>query len=233
MKYVIGFFLAASLSLAGCANNAEQESNNDTNSSQPETKQEDNKQNDTQTNDEQATQAQDNPQAPDDSSLTKVGDFHEDEDGSAMLKALSNFNETTQIGDVELTISDVKVLNYSPSMDLIDFFHPYSDDEKNFNYVKLHVTVKNKSDEPVDFAPVSVLETNSGEKKGFVEDFYLEELYGVYEGNEERSGQMGFVLNETEVDKLSSITVKTSDVFDEDKKSKAKAKTIEIPIEDS
>lgn len=233
MNYVLGFFLAASLVLAGCANDAEQGSDNEKNAEQSETKQEDKQQNDTKKNDDKTTKAADNPQAPDTSSLTKVGDYHKDEDGSVTLKALSNYKETTQIGDVELIISDVKVMNYSPSMDLIDFFHPYSDDEKNFNYVKLDVTVKNTSDEPVDFAPVSVLETNAGEKKGFEEDFYLEELFGVYGGNEERSGQMGFVLNETEIEKLSSITVKTSDVFDEDKKSQAKAKTIEIPMEDS
>lgn len=233
MKYVIGLFLAASLVLAGCANGAKQGSDNEKTAEQSETTEEDKQQNDAKKNDEQSTQAKDNPQAPNTSSLTKVGDYHKDEDGSATLKALTNYNETTQVGDVELTISDVKVLNYSPSMDLIDFFHPYSDDEKNFNYVKLDVTVKNTSDEPVDFAPVSVLETNLGEKKGFEEDFYLEELYGVYEGNEERSGQMGYVLNETELDDLTSITVKTSDVFNEDKEAQAKAKTIEIPIEDS
>ncbi|WP_270180939.1 DUF4352 domain-containing protein [Alkalihalobacillus sp. CinArs1] len=226
----IGFFLAASLLLAGCATDAEQGADNNT---QSETAQEDNQQKDENKKENKSAKAPDNPQAPDDSSLTKVGDFHEDEDGSVTLKALSNYNETTKIGDVELTISDVKVMNYSPSMDLIDFFHPYSDDEKNFNYVKLHVTVKNTSDEPVDFAPVSVLETSEGEKKGFEEDFYLEELYGVYEGNEERTGELGFVLNETDIAELSSLTVKTSDVFDEDKNSKAKAKTIDIPIEDS
>ncbi|KGX88672.1 hypothetical protein N781_09745 [Pontibacillus halophilus JSM 076056 = DSM 19796] len=233
MNYVIGIFLAASLMLAGCADDAEQESDSQENASQTKTKEEDKEQRDSKKNDEQPTKATDNPQAPDTSSLTEVGDYHKDEDGSATLEARSTYNETTQIGDVELTISDVKVLNYSPSMDLIDFFHPYSDNETNFNYVKLHVTVENTSDEPVDFAPVSVLETNAGEKKDFEGDFYLEELYGVYEGNEERSGQMGFVLNDTEIEKLSTITVRTSDVFDEDKTSQAKAKTIEIPIEGS
>ncbi len=226
--------LATSLLLTGCANNAEQASSSENSTSQSENQPKDTNGNKTVKNDEERKEKpSNNPQAPDDSTLMEVGDYHEDGDGSLTLKAISDYYDTTKIGNVKVTFSGVKVMNYSPSMDLIDFFHPYSEDETNFNYVNLNVTVKNTSDQPVNFAPVSVLETNDGEKKGYEEDFYLEELYGNLEANEERSGEMGFVLNEANIENLSRITVKTSDVFDENKESQAKAKTIEIPIEGS
>ncbi|WP_347551503.1 hypothetical protein ABFG93_06110 [Pseudalkalibacillus hwajinpoensis] len=225
MKYVAASLLILTLFIGGCSDNhTAQETNSEVKASSDSTES-------TVSTETKSTKTTitDSPQAPDDSSLTEVGESFQDADGSITLNAISDYDETTTIGDVELHISDVKIMNYAPSPDLIDFFHGYSDNETQFNYVKLRVTVKNTSDKAVNFAPISMLETGS-EKKGFEDDFYLESLYGVYAPNEERSGQLGFVLNETKVENLKAITVHTSDVFDQNKESLTKSKTIEVPF---
>ncbi|WP_283152774.1 DUF4352 domain-containing protein [Guptibacillus hwajinpoensis] len=225
MNYVLVALLSASLFLGGCAandadNDAESQAENSTTNekSEPKSEQKEN------------TRVVDSPQAPDDSSLTEVGQTFQDADGSIKLKAVSDYNEKTEIGDVELTISDVKVMKYEPSPDLIDFFHGYSTNEEKFNYVKVRVNVKNTSDETVNFAPVSLLETSDGEKKGYDDDFYLESLYGDFAPGEERIGQLGFVLNETDVENLKSLTIHTSNVFDEQKETITNSKEIAIPF---
>ncbi len=226
MKYVLVTLLTASLFLGGCANNnAEQKVNSQSEST---TNQSDVKNPETKSEQNEHKGLIDSPQAPDDSSLTEVGQSFQDLDGSITLQAVSDDNEKTEIGDIALTVSDVKVMKYEPSPDLVDFFHGYSTDEEKFSYVKIRVNVKNTSDEAVNFAPVSVLETSEGEKKGFDDDFYLENLYGDYAPGEERTGQLGFVLNETDIKKLESMTIHTSDVFDENKETLSKSKTITI-----
>ncbi|MGA9287923.1 MAG: DUF4352 domain-containing protein [Anaerobacillus sp.] len=228
MKYVLVTLLSASLFLGGCAGNSAGQ--NATSQTEDSTKQVDVEKSETKNDQQEHKGLIDSPQAPDDSSLTEVGQTFQDADGSITLQAISNDNEKTEIGDVALTISEVKVMKYEPSPDLIDFFHSYSTDEEKFSYVKIRVNVKNTSDETVNFAPVSVLETSEGEKKGFDDDFYLENLYGDYAPGDERTGQLGFVLNETDIKKLESITIHTSDVFDEKKETLSKNKTITIPF---
>ncbi|MGB8000188.1 MAG: DUF4352 domain-containing protein [Anaerobacillus sp.] len=228
MKYVLVTLLSASLFLGGCAGNSAGQ--NATSQTEDSTKQVDVEKSETKNDQQEHKGLIDSPQAPDDSSLTEVGQTFQDADGSIMLQAISDDNERREIGDVTLTISDVKVMKYEPSPDLIDFFHSYSTDEEKFSYVKIRVNVKNTSDETVNFAPVSVLETSEGEKKGFDDDFYLENLYGDYAPGDERTGQLGFVLNETDIKKLESITIHTSDVFDEKKETLSKSKTMTIPF---
>ncbi|MDP4549521.1 hypothetical protein Q9251_01340 [Alkalihalobacillus macyae] len=229
MKYVLVILLSASLFLGGCAANNEEQNASSQNETSTNTAEANTNQDADSPEKESDNSIMDSPQAPDDSSLTKVGKTVEDQDGMITLKAISEYDETTSIGDVELTISDVKVMDYAPSPDLVDFFHGYSDNETQFNYVKLRVNVKNTSDQTVNFAPVSLLETGN-EKKGFEDDFYLENLYGDFAPGEEKAGQLGFVLNDTDVEKLESITVNTSDVFDENKESVTEAKSITIPF---
>ncbi|MCA0173907.1 DUF4352 domain-containing protein [Bacillus sp. RAR_GA_16] len=226
MKYLITIsLLSASLFLGGCAaNNANQQASSQTENAT------DTKKSEAQAEHKQQTEVIDSPQAPDDSSLTKVGQSYQDADGSITLKAKSDTNEKTPIGDIALTVSDVKVMSYSPSPDLIDFFHGYSNDETTFNYVKIRVNVKNTSDQAVNFAPVSALKTSDGEKKGFDDDFYLENLYGDYEPGEERIGQLGFVLNTTDLKNLESMTIHTSDVFDPTGETLTKGKSITVPF---
>ncbi|GAA0489056.1 membrane lipoprotein lipid attachment site-containing protein [Salinibacillus aidingensis] len=169
-----------------------------------------------------------NPQAPDTRSLKEVGEEFRDEDGKVILKAISDYHETHMIGPIELTISNVKVMDYIPAYHLIDFFHGYTHNETNFTYVKFHVTLNNTSEESVNFAPISVLETNEGEIKDFEDDFYLQNLNGTLSANERKSGELAFILDKTAPDKLTEITVTTSDVFDKNNESIQKGSKIEI-----
>ncbi|ARI75689.1 DUF4352 domain-containing protein [Halobacillus mangrovi] len=157
------------------------------------------------------------PQAPDDSELTELGATHSDQDGKIKLLAYAPEEQQVDVGPMTVTIHEAKFMHYKPSPDMIDFFHGFTHEESRFNYLKLRVTVKNTSDQQMNFAPVSYLETNTGEKKGFQDDFYLEELHGDYAPGEIRKGQLGFILEEGDQETLEKVTVNTSDVFQKEK----------------
>ncbi|WP_079478902.1 DUF4352 domain-containing protein [Halobacillus salinus] len=167
------------------------------------------------------------PQAPDDSKLNEIGATHSDQDGKIKLLAYAPEEQQVDVGPMNITIHEAKFMHYKPSPDMIDFFHGFSHNESNFDYVKLRVTVENTSDQQTNFAPVSHLETNTGEKKGFQDDFYLEELHGDYAAGETRKGQLGFILEDAEKETLEKITVHTSDAFqNEESVEKGKSYTI-------
>ncbi|MFC7371650.1 DUF4352 domain-containing protein [Fictibacillus iocasae] len=171
----------------------------------------------------------DSPQAADDSSLTKPGTSHEDDDGIVTLLKEAKLNETKDIGPVEMKIESVRVIEYKPSMDLIDFFHGYTHkDEKKFPYVRVNVTLENMSDKPVQFAPVSEIQTDQGQKVTWENDFYIEELNGQLKPGEKKMGSLGFIIDDTDPAKMKSLTVKTSEVFDKDKKKLEDAETFDV-----
>jgi hypothetical protein len=153
------------------------------------------------------------PQAPDDSELTDIGKTYSDKDGKLKLHAYTEEEQQITVGPMKVTVKEAKFMNYKPSPDLIDFFHGFTHEETDFNYVKVRVIVENTSDKDVNFAPVSHLETNNGEKKSYVDDFYLEELHGAYKPGEVRKGQLGFILEKVEAEKLKEITFRTSDAY--------------------
>lgn len=170
----------------------------------------------------------DNPQATDDRPLQEIGRVYEDKDGQATLKALNQDKQTVTIGPMELTIQHVKAFLYLPSPDLIDFFHEYTENEEEFNYVKVFITVKNTSADTLNFNPIAVLETSAGEKKNWQEDFYLEGLNGDFKGKEDKLGNMGFVIDKTNVDEFKWIKLTTSQVLDQNQKIISKEKVIKI-----
>ncbi|WP_408008364.1 DUF4352 domain-containing protein [Pseudalkalibacillus sp. A8] len=210
MKHLWFLFFAATILLTGCMND---DGKADSSNVKPEEKAiiEEKDENDA------VRKKQDpfikNPQAPNDQELTEVGKTHRDQDGVIKLLAISSEDKHVSIGPIEVTIKEAKLLNYSPSPDLIDFFHGYTHQESNFNYVKLRIVVENTSDETLNFAPVSHLETNEGEQTSFEDDFYLEKLYGDYAPGEKRYGQLGFILEQTKPENLTSIEITTSDIF--------------------
>ncbi|RKQ30771.1 hypothetical protein [Oceanobacillus halophilus] len=169
-----------------------------------------------------------NPQAPDTRSLENIGQEFTDENGKVILKAISDYMDTHRIGPVELSITDIKVMDYTPALHLIDYFHGFTNNETNFHYIKLAVTINNTSSEDVNFAPVSILKTNKGEMKNFEDDFYLQNLHGILLANEQKSGELAFILDETTPDKLTEIQITTSDIFDENNESIQKGKEINI-----
>jgi hypothetical protein len=134
-----------------------------------------------------------NPQITDDRTLEKVGQSYTDDKGSSTLKAIKKVNKTYQIGDIELTIHDIKVIDHTPSYGMIDFFHGFTHGEE-FDFIKVNAEMKNTSNQAVNFAPVAVLEMNTGEQKHFDQDIYLENLNGEIDPNGHKQGNIGFIL---------------------------------------
>ncbi|MFE7062771.1 DUF4352 domain-containing protein [Sutcliffiella sp. NPDC057660] len=156
----------------------------------------------------------DSPQAPDDRELTIKDSQFKDEDGSITLKQFAQVHEKKQTGNISMTISDVKVMQYKPSPDLIDFFHGFTHEETEFPYVRVNVVVKNNGDKPMHIAPVSEITTNQGETVTWEDDFYLEKLNGELKPGEEKVGSLGFILDETDPEALESLTISSSEVLD-------------------
>jgi hypothetical protein len=168
------------------------------------------------------------PQAVNDQSVTNIGQIYEDKNGVITLRAIHNNPETLEIGPIELTIKEVKIFTYLPSNDLIDYFHGFTHNEDNFNYVKVRVEVKNTSDQPAKFSPIGQLETNEGEKVSGEEDFYLESLIGEYTPGEVREGNIGLVIEETSVENIEWVKIITSDVLNTENNTINKTEEIKI-----
>lgn len=154
-----------------------------------------------------------NPQLPDDSELLEVNQAVEDSKGRSTLMKMKQVDETYQIGDIEMKIRDAKWIHLRPSYRMIDYFHGLTDNESEFNYVKVFVEITNTSDKTLQFSPVALVETNDGEKISWEEELYLESLNEPIEPGESRKGNVGFIVDETK--DLSELKILTSDVFDE------------------
>lgn len=167
-----------------------------------------------------------NPQITDDRELLEVGQTFKDDKGAAELKAIKKVNETYQVGDVELKIHDVKIIEHTPAYSMIDFFHSFTHEE-TFNIVKVNIEVKNTSDQPVFFSPLAVLETNTGEHKDWESDIYLEELNGELAANGSKLGNIGFILDHSDKE-VKSIKILTSDLLNNEQQIEEEAQEINI-----
>ncbi len=232
--------------LVGCSSNASPEidEKNSGNENQKENnineKNDDTKQ---QKNQSKIDEYQPNPQVTDDHSLQKVGQTYADPKGEATLKEIKNVNKTYELGSIELTVREMKLIHLRPDYGMIDYFHVLTHDEE-FDFVKVFVEIKNKSSEKVNFAPIALIETNTGETFDWQKDIYLEELNGEIEGNGTKFGNLGFIVNATgddhghkegqnesghkEAKDIKWIEITTSDVFDKDQKKISKAQKIRI-----
>ncbi|WP_142830369.1 DUF4352 domain-containing protein [Planococcus soli] len=150
------------------------------------------------------------PQVTDDRLLQEAGQKERDAKGEAAVKAVNMDEETYEVGPVELTVEESKILQLKPDYSLIDFFHSYTHDQE-FEVVKMFVEITNTSDEPLHFAPVALLETAAEELKIWEDDIYLEELNGELAAGETKRGNIGFIVEEGSFD---SMTITTSDVYD-------------------
>ncbi|WP_057912203.1 DUF4352 domain-containing protein [Peribacillus muralis] len=165
-----------------------------------------------------------NPQLPDDLKLTQIGENVSDAKGELTLKSYEKVNETINVGPVELTVKEMKIMHVTPAYSMIDFFHGYTHDE-DFDIVKVEVAIKNKNAETIKFSPVAFLETDSGEHLQWQDDIYLEELNGEMAGNSSKSGNVGFIINKADVRKISFMT---SDAVNDEGKVLAKGKLVEF-----
>ncbi|MGX4764825.1 DUF4352 domain-containing protein [Bacillus mojavensis] len=182
---------------------------------------------------------QPNAQVTDDRSLLKVNQTFSDDKGEAVLKDIKQVNQTYKIGNVELTVKEMKLIHLRPDYSMIDYFHVLTHDEE-FDFVKVFVDIKNTSSEKVNFAPVALMKTNTGETFDWNKDIYLEELNGELEAGAEKSGNLGFIVNaasghahdELSADKkkkeIKWIEITTSDVFDQNHKKISDSQKIKI-----
>src|SRR5690606_6155838 len=115
------------------------------------------------------------PQVSDDCRLQEPGQKVRDAKGGLELLAADMEARTVKVGEVELTIHETKLLHYTPDYSLIDFYHSYTHDQE-FELAKFFVEINNTSSEEVNFAPVALVETESGEVKTWEDDVYLESL---------------------------------------------------------
>nr|WP_285877017.1 DUF4352 domain-containing protein [Fictibacillus phosphorivorans] len=146
------------------------------------------------------------------------------------LKKYKKIDEEQKADLISLTVSEVKVMQYRPSVDLIDFFHGYTDKEE-FPYIRVNVRVKNNGKKPVHFAPVSEIKTDQGEKVTWENDFYLEKLNGKIKPGEVKVGSLGFILNETKPEDVKTVIIKSSEVLNKDKKKIAEPLSFNVHFE--
>jgi PBP1b-binding outer membrane lipoprotein LpoB len=178
---------------------------------------------------------QPNPQVTDDQSLLTVGQTYSDSKGEATLKAINQVNQTYKMGPIELTVKEMKMIHLRPDYSMIDYFHVLTHDEE-FDFVKLFVEIKNTSSEKVNFAPIALLKTSSGETFDWEKDIYLEELNGEIAGNSTKSGNLGFIVNASEsgthndgdAKNIEWIEITTSDVFGKEEKKINESEKIKI-----
>lgn len=165
-----------------------------------------------------------NPQVTDDRQLVVAGHTVSDEKGEAELIAYKKLGDKVKVGPMELTIKEAKVIHYRPSYSMVDFFHSYTHEEK-FDFVKVFVEVENTSGQALNFAPIAHIDTDLGEQRTWEEEIYLEELNGPFEPGEKKAGNLGFIIEKSDI-KAFSIT--TSKVFDNNKKELYKEKEIKV-----
>ncbi|MFJ9463013.1 DUF4352 domain-containing protein [Viridibacillus arvi] len=166
-----------------------------------------------------------NPQVPDDRTLLTVGQSIKDAKGEATLQKINLEEQTINVGDIKLTVKDTKLIHLFPDYSLTDYFHALTHDEE-FEFVKLFVEIKNNSNDKVNFAPIAMIETNTGQKITWDQDIYLENLNEEIEGSASKKGNLGFIVN-TKTN-LEWIDITTSDVFNKYEEKVADAKKFRI-----
>ena len=165
-----------------------------------------------------------NPQVPDDRQLKKIGQTSLDEKGEITLKKVNNLNRTYNIGPIEMNIIDAKILHLKPDYSLVDYFHTLTHDEE-FDFVKVFVEIKNTSDKKVNFAPTAILETSAGEIITWENDIYLDGINEGINSNETKAGNIGFIIEKSD---LEYLEITTSDVYDTDDKKIKNAEKLKI-----
>lgn len=166
-----------------------------------------------------------NPQVPDDRTLLTVGQSIKDAKGEATLQKINLKEQSIDIGEIKLTVKDTKFIHLFPDYSLTDYFHGLTHEEE-FDFVKLFVEIKNSSNKKLNFAPIALIETNTGQKITWDQDIYLENLNKEIDSNASKKGNLGFIID-TKTN-LDWIEITTSDLFDENESKVADAKKFRI-----
>lgn len=163
-----------------------------------------------------------NAQIPDDRTLLREKDTIQAEKGFMTLKKANFEPQTITVGDIQLTIHDVKRIHLEPDYSMVDYFHQLTHDE-TFDFVKAYVTIENTAKETRHFSPVATLKAASG-TQSFERDIYLDDLSGSLAPSEKKKGNIGYITEPGD----DALTVTTSAVFDEQEKQLTKAATFTL-----
>lgn len=170
-----------------------------------------------------------NPQVSDDTKLLNVGQTIKDSKGTVNLKGIASLNKIYTIGPVEMKIKNVKLIHNLPSYSLMDYFHYYTENYEEFDFIKVEVELINKTDQTVHFGPIAHLNTSNGEIRNFEDDFYIEYMGGEIEPNGSKQGTLGFIVEKSTPD-LKWVEIQTSDVLDKNNKEIGKSQKIKIDL---
>ncbi|PLS01169.1 DUF4352 domain-containing protein [Neobacillus cucumis] len=170
-----------------------------------------------------------NPQVSNDTELLQVGQTLKDSKGTITLKEIAAQNKSYTIGPIEMRIKNVKLIHNMPTYSLMDYFHYYTENYEEFDFIKVEVELVNKSDQTVHFGPVAHLTTSNGETKTFEDDFYIEYLGGEMEPKGSKQGALGFIVKKSTPD-IKWAAIQTSDVLDENHKELGKSQRIKIDL---
>jgi hypothetical protein len=170
-----------------------------------------------------------NPQVSDDTKLLNVGQTIKDSKGTVTLKGIASLNKNFTLGPVEMKIKNVKLIHNLPTYSLMDYFHYYTEQYEEFDFIKVEVELINKSDQTVHFGPIAHLNTSNGEKRNFEDDFYIEYMGGEIEPNGSKQGALGFIVEKSSPD-LKWVEIQTSDVLDKNHKEIGKSQKIKIDL---
>ncbi|MBM7699264.1 DUF4352 domain-containing protein [Kurthia huakuii] len=149
-----------------------------------------------------------NAQIPDDRTLLQSGDTIQAEKGFMTLQQANFKPQTIDVGDIRITIHDVKTIALEPDYSMVDYFHQLTSDT-TFDIVKAFVTVENTAQHVRYFSPVATLQAASGTQT-FERDIYLDALNGKLAPGEKKQGNIGYIIHDGDT----SWTVTTSAVFD-------------------
>ncbi|KZE37138.1 hypothetical protein AV656_11180 [Bhargavaea cecembensis] len=169
-----------------------------------------------------------NPQVTDDRLLLQPGGTVLDERGEAELLRIGNRDKRITAGPAQVTVREAKLFHYYPDSSFTDFYHLYTE-ETDFPVAKLFVEVTNTGNVPIQFEPVAVLETDTGESKLWKDDIYLENLAGNLGPGETKKGSVGFILEDDAADRL---IIRTSEVFDGNGKTLSGGSEVEVLLDE-
>lgn len=163
-----------------------------------------------------------NAQIPDDRTLLKENDTIQAEKGFMTLKEANFEPQTIVVGDIHLTIHDVKRIHLEPDYSMVDYFHQLTHEE-TFDFVKAYVTIENTAKETRHFSPVATLKAASG-IQSFERDIYLDNVSGSLAPSEKKQGNIGYITEPGD----DTLTVTTSAVFDEHEQQLTKQTTFTL-----
>ncbi|MBT2730411.1 hypothetical protein J7E63_26625 [Bacillus sp. ISL-75] len=170
-----------------------------------------------------------NPQVSNDTELLQVGQTIKDSKGTITLKEIAAQNKIYTVGPIDLRIKNVKLIHNMPTYSLMDYFHYYTEDYEEFEFIKVEVELVNKSDQTVHFGPVAHLTTSNGGIKTFEDDFYIEYFGGELEPKGSKQGALGFIVKKSTPD-IKWIAIQTSEVLDENHKELGNSQNIKIKL---